>query len=250
MKFSKTLARAGVLLFSALCLLVFQLANSILLGSKVALAQDEFPTLAPNVVTFTPAVEDGTPVPAAISEIVPGTRFEEGDPYLKSIDEEGIIGDKSYGYYEIPENPDAVLIWTTDGTGTHYLVVEKGSDILTGGDDPENGFYRLVQRREELEKANETARLNRDTHKETAGFMRGGSIVAFGAAIGCVVTGVIPCVVGLIGIGAAAFVASLVQDDDKGEEQNTITTNNEEIATIEGQMRFRQRTGQISGGSG
>jgi len=61
---------------------------------------------------------------------------------------------------------------------------------------------------------------------------------------------VIPCVVGLLAIGATAFIASLVQDDDKGEEQNTITTNNEEIDTIEGQMRFRQRTGQISVGSG
>ena len=250
MKTSKILLRTGVLVLSAFCLVVFQVSLSSILVDSPAYAQP-FATLAPNTATLDPAGVVGTPIaPSIIPTIGPGERFEQGDSYLESIDKDGIVGDGTYGYYKIPENPNAVLIWTTDGTGTHYLVVEEGSHVLTGGADPENGFYKLVQRREELQIANDTARLNRDTHKESAGLMRAGSIVAFGAAIGCVVTGVLPCVLGLLGIGAAAFVASIGQDDDTGEQQNSITTNNEQIADIEGQMRFQQRIGQAAEGSG
>ncbi|MFQ5922583.1 MAG: hypothetical protein ACE5M4_07035, partial [Anaerolineales bacterium] len=187
-----------------------------------------------------------TPIPT----IGPGSRFEQGDPYLKTIDPDGIVGDSRYGYYVLPEDPDSVLIWTTDETGTHYLVVREDSEVLTGGSDPENGIYRLVQRREELKTANANARLDRDTHKETAGFLRGGTVLAWGAAIGCVIASAGACVLGLLGIGAAAFAASLAQDDDAGEQHNAITINNEQIADIEGQMRFQQKIGQSTEGSG
>ena len=129
MKYSKVLARTGILLFSALCLLVFQLANSILLGNTVALAQDEFPTVPPSDAEFESPIEDLDPIPTPIPTIGPGATFDEDDPNLPEIDEDGRVGDDEYGYYQLPEDPSLYLIWTTNEDGTHYTVVAADSHI-------------------------------------------------------------------------------------------------------------------------
>ncbi len=155
MKFSKVLARTGVLLFSALCLLVFQLANSILLGNTVALAQDDFPTLPPNIVTLTPAVNSGTPAPTPISSLEPEDYFDADDEERPEYEQiEG--GDKWFGYGEVKDDPDSYLMWFTDEDGTHYRLVSSDSEVLFGTIDPStgerrpNGYDQLISGRDNL----------------------------------------------------------------------------------------------------
>lgn len=189
MKIGKILARTGVLLFSALCLLVFQLANSILTGNTIALAQNDFPTLPPNTVTLTPAVEGGTPAPTLISTLAPEDFFDEDDedrPEYEDIE----AGDRWFGYGEVKDDPDSYLMWFTDEEGTHYRLVSSDSDVLFGTIDPstgerrENGYDQLIADRETLIDDLDDLRLeisgeanSRDGSFLGAGIVLGGGLV-------------------------------------------------------------------------
>lgn len=189
MKIGKILARTGVLLFSALCLIVFQFANSILLTKSNAYAQDEFPTLPPNTVTLAPAVEGGTPAPTPISTLEPEEYFEEDDPnrpearYTEK-------GDDQFGYGPANDEETKFLMWFTDEDGTHYRLVDSTSQILFGSVDPvtgqrrDNGFNQKVEERESLK--TELAELNVELRGEEratnrsfgfSGFLLGAGLV-------------------------------------------------------------------------
>ncbi len=157
MKFSKVLARTGILLFSALCLLVFQLANSILLGNTVALAQDEFPTVPPSDAEFEAPIEDLDPDSPSIAPLEPGDYLEFGDPRLPAQKDLAIEGGNEFaGYAPLNEEQSKYLMWYTDHQGIHYRVVDSSSQILFGTVDPltglrrENGFNKKVEQRETL----------------------------------------------------------------------------------------------------
>ena len=155
MKISKVLARTGVVLFSALCLLVFQLVNSILLVNSVALAQGDFQTLPPNIVTLTPAVEGGTPAPTPISTLEPNEYFEKDDPN-RPVARYTEKGDDQFGYGPVDDEETMFLMWFTNKDGTHYRLIDNTSQVLFGSVDPitderrENGFDKKVEERETL----------------------------------------------------------------------------------------------------
>ena len=131
MKFSKVLARTGVLLFSALCLLVFQLANSILLGNSVALAQDEFPTVPPSDAEFERPIEDLDPIPTPIPTIGPGQSFVEGEEELLPELLRPDLLESEYGYSEILGRPGLFLVWSTDESGVkHFFVLSEDNEYL------------------------------------------------------------------------------------------------------------------------
>lgn len=241
MKISKVLARTGILLFSALCLLVFQLANSILLGNTVALAQDEFPTVPPSDAEFESPIEDLDPIPTPIPTIGPGTTFEEDDPNLPEIDEDGRVGDDEYGYYQLPEDPSLYLIWTTNEDGTHYTVVAADSDILSGGENPDMGFLKLVDQREQLHTNIELARDNRETKRSNATLLRWGTIGLLAGGVVCTIASGGLCGLALIGIAATSFFASTQEDSDGEVYQNSVDSEVQQLSTVEGDLRFRQK---------
>ena len=244
MKIGKVLARTGIILFSAVCLTVFQLANSILFAKSNASAQNHFPTLAPNTVTLTPPIEDGTPIPTPIPTIGPGATFEEGDPNLPEIDEDGRVGDDEYGYYQLPEDPSLYLIWTTNENGTHYTVVSADSDILSGGENPDMGFLTLVDQREQLHTNIELARDNRETKRSNATLLRWGTIGLLAGGVVCTIASGGLCGLALIGIAATSFFASTQDDSDAEVYQNSVDSELEQLRTVEGDLRFRQRIAQ------
>jgi len=224
-----------------LCLFVFQLANSILLGNTVALAQDEFPTVPPSDAEFEAPIEDLDPIPTPIPTIGQGATFEEDGPNLPEIDEDGRVGDDEYGYYQLPEDPSLYLIWTTNENGTHYTVVSADSDILSGGENPDMGFLTLVDQREQLHTNIELARDNRETKRSNATLLRWGTIGLLAGGVVCTIASGGLCGLALIGIAATSFFASTQEDSDGEVYQNSVDSEAQQLSTVEGDLRFRQK---------
>jgi len=108
-------------------------------------------------IEFTPHVTDvgATPIPGAeaIPTPGPGQYFEEDDPNRPEVLREA--GDAFFGYGPLASNPDLYAVWVTDGSGTHYYMVEKDSDLIWGDADPlggrrDNGLEDLIATRSSL----------------------------------------------------------------------------------------------------
>ncbi len=107
--------------------------------------------------TFTPHVTDvgATAIPGAapIPTPGPGQYFEEDDPNRPEVLREA--GDDSYGYGPLASNPDLYAVWVTDGSGTHYYIVDGDSDLIWGDADPlggrrDNGLDDIIGARSSL----------------------------------------------------------------------------------------------------
>jgi len=220
MKIGKVLARTGIILFSALCLIVFQLANSILLSNSDASAENHFPTLAPNTVTLTPAVAGGTPAPTPISTLEPDEYFEKDDPkrpQVRYIEK----GDEQFGYGPVNDEETVFLMWYTDENGTHYRVVDSTSQILFGSVDPvtgqrrENGFNKKVEERESLktELADLNVKLRGEQRATNQSFGFSGLLLGVGLVVCILATaGVCTLATPIVAAGAVAGMAFGIQN--------------------------------------
>ena len=244
MKIGKVFLRTGVVLLSALCLLVFQVVTNSILADTRVYAKGQFETLAPNTITLTPAIEDGTPIPTPLPTVGPGQSFEQGDENLPKIADESKVGGEQYGYARLDDDPSLFLIWSTDERGTHYLVVGENSDILTGGNDPEMGFRSLVRKRNQLRTDIDLSVANKEEHRSSGTWFRIGTVLILGGAIVCtIITGGF-CGVAIAPIAAGPFWASLTQDSRARIEQNNVESLAGVLEETERNLRFQLKLGQ------
>jgi len=141
----------------------------------------------------------------------------------------------------LPEDPSLYLIWTTNENGTHYTVVSADSDILSGGENPDMGFLTLVDQREQLHTNIELARDNRETKRSNATLLRWGSIGLLAGGVVCTIVSGGLCGLALIGIAATSFFASTQEDSDGEVYQNSVDSEAQQLSTVEGDLRFRQK---------
>jgi hypothetical protein len=152
----------------------------------------------------------GTPivVPTPIPTVGPGQYFEEGDPALPQAGQRH--GNNRFGWATIPGQPGLVLVWVTDDEGTHYVVLDSGSDLFLGSLDSvtntrrEDGVEDYILQREELQ------RQRLATAGEGMGMGAALGVLAWGIGL-CPVTGGGGCVAGVVGAGAV-FAANAVRN--------------------------------------
>jgi hypothetical protein len=186
-------ARRALFILILASLFVVPLATGFLSPFSSAYAQIEF---TPNVSTLVVTV---SPQPATIGPLIwaPGMQFDcpVGMPERCRPDVVNIHGDDLFGWAELIGDPNLRLVWITDETGTHYMVVPTDdpqfSGLAGGG-----SFADLIEDREE------EIRYIQDREWEITG-----SVVAPGALIVallllCPETAGTTCL--LAGIGAAA----------------------------------------------
>ena len=112
------------------------------------------------------------------------------------------------------------------------------------------GFIKLVERRTELRNSIDLGVANRETKRSNGTLLRWGTIgLLAGGAICTIATGGV-CGLALIGIAATSFFASTTEDSDAEIYQNTIESEMQQLQTLEGNLRFRQKIGQSSGAGG
>src|SRR3990170_5477300 len=148
MPHTKTQARIGLVILILVSLIAVPLATGVLAPSTAAYAQIDF---TPNVSTL---VVTPTPQGATIGPLIrhEGDRFEcvglggvmggtECRPELISVH-----GDDYLGWGEMIGYPGLRLVWVTDETGTHFLVVSADNPQFMGTDG--GSFVELIEERE------------------------------------------------------------------------------------------------------
>lgn len=104
------------------------IATGIYSQKSRAYAGQDFPTVVPINATFAAPVGTAIPTSVPIPTLGPGQFFDDdAKPRLISSH-----GDDRFGWGELAEDSDLVLIWVTDEQGTQYLVAEKDSDFFLG----------------------------------------------------------------------------------------------------------------------
>lgn len=222
----------------AITIIACPLAATSLAVPSVALAGSQIGTVPPVSPDIPTPIGESEMLPTALPTVGPGQYFEEDDPTRPQIDPDGVIGDSEFGYVELAGQDGQYLVWMTDGSGTHYLVASKNSELLTGGADQDSGFFELAARREELVEEIALSRDQQATHQRSARNLRWGTIAILGGALGCVLISGGACGV-VIAASAVPFWSSLSQDTDAGLEQDAIESAERQLSQDEGQMRFQ-----------
>ena len=233
--------------FSAFCLLIFQLGTSVLASTKPAYAYQPFATVVPVDPEFEDPIDEEIPTPIPIPTIGPGSMFDQDDPNrprIKDIEE----GDARFGYGPMAGSDELYVVWTTDNTGTHYLVVNKDSDYLRGTRDSatgsryENGFDNLVKQREAEKLVRDENLAVRDSRESTADTAFGlGVLVAVAGGVACIVATLGICGA-IIGLGGAFMVAGYASQSTALDHNATARVHSNAIREMERRLNSRART--------
>ena len=247
MRLTKVLLRVSILLFSALCLLIFQLGTSVLASTKPAYAKQPFPTVVPVDPDFEDPIDEDIAVPIPIPTIGPGSAFDQDDPNrprVKEIEE----GDEQFGYGPMAGSDELYVVWTTDNTGTHYLVVQKDSDYLRGTRDSatggryENGFDNLIKQREVEKLIRDEEIAIRDSRESTADVALGiGVVVAVGGGVACIVATLGFCGA-IIGLGGAFLVGAFASQSTALDHNASAKVHSNAIREMERRLNSRSHT--------
>ncbi len=147
---TKAQARVGLIIIILVSLLVVPLATGLLAPRSTAYAQ----------IDFTPHVTDlpMTPTPQGMS--IGPLVYHEGDQFT-CVGLGGVMGgtecrpaliqvhgDDYLGWGEMMGYPGLRLVWVTDGTGTHFMVVSADNPQFSGSDG--GSFVELIEQRETL----------------------------------------------------------------------------------------------------
>jgi hypothetical protein len=176
----------------------------------------------------------GTPIemPTPISTVGPGQFFEHDDPLRPEVTV--VAGDPRSGYGWLAGDPHLYAVWVTDESGTWYLIVEEGSNLITG-EGEQHGFAWFIGQREQILADIAEAHDDMTTYNDTAdGFFLGALGLTFGGAV-CLAFTVGLCGVFLGGaIGAAWYMETNQRDAEL--EQNNIEALRSELRAVEEQM--------------
>ena len=247
MKFANVFFRASLLIFSALCLLIFQLGTSVLTSTTSANANQPFPTVVPVDPDFEPPIQEEILAPTPIPTIGPGSTFDQADPNRpreKFIEE----GDARFGYGPMAGSGKLYVVWTTDNTGTHYLVAHKDSDYLRGTRDSatggryENGFDNLVKQREAEKLVRDEEIAIRDSRESTANTAFGiGVVIAVGGGVACIVATLGICGA-IIGLGGAFIIAAFASQSTALDHNASARVHGNAIREMERRLNSRAST--------
>jgi len=137
------------------------------------------------------------------------------------------------------------VVWTTDNTGTHYLVVDKDSDYLRGTRDSatggryENGFDNLVKQREAEKIVRDEEIAIRDSRESTANTAFGiGVVVAVGGGVACIVATLGICGA-IIGLGGAFIVAAFASQSTALDHNASARVHGNAIREMERRLNSR-----------
>jgi len=235
----------GLVVLTTISLLVCPLAWGAQATIQVAFAGQPFTTLVPVQATFTPPVGSPMPSPIPIPTLGPGQYFEQGDSNRPKVDPNSIVGDAGFGYGRLAENLDLYVIWTTDEDGTHYLTVHKDSEILSGGSDPDGGFFNLVRERESILEGIELAVANQSTERAASERFGWGALGVVGLGIVCVVLTGGTCLA-FAGVAGGALWLSLSKDTEVDLIENQLESDREVLGEVEGNLGFVFSVGQVT----
>lgn len=179
-----------------------------------------------------------------IPTLGPGQVFERDDPNRPRLDPDTIIGYQGFGFAQLTENSKLYAVWITDGEGTHYLIVPHDSEVLTGGTNPDGGFFHLAPLLEPLFDQIKTAGDDRKEHHETANNFRVSTLVV-GIVWGICVIATEGLCLALGGFGGGLFGGSMLKDNDAAIQQNAIDSLNRQLEDVERRMRGKFKIGQV-----
>ena len=238
----KALSSAGLIVVIAISLFVCPLATAGSLGGQDVAAQAQLAQISFEP-QLTPLGIEATPEASTPAILQPGQYFEENDSNRPEVDADTLVGDALFGYAQLVGDPSLTAVWITDSEGTHYLIVDSASDVLTGGGDPNNGFFQLANHRDQIHSQILVALDNRDAHHETADTFRWGTLAAaIGWAACAILTGGLCLPVVAIGAGALWYTEN--KDNDAQVQQNLIEGYQRDLADDERLMRGRFKIGQ------
>jgi len=175
------------------------------------------------------------PTPAAQPTFGPGQYFEEDDPNKPDFDRDTIQGNHEFGYAQLTENPEFFAVWVTDEDGTHYLIVDMDCQIMTGGPDPNSGFFNIIRNIDSKYTDIQQAERHKDTHENSASSFRWGETIAAIAWGGCVVLTEGLCLP-LVGIFGGLAGLSLNKDNDAQIEEDNIEIYRQEIEDFQNDL--------------
>lgn len=205
---TKPRIRVAVLILLVFSLLACPLAINGFIPRSDAYAQIEF---TPNVATLTITE---TVVPVTIGPLVwaPGMSFDcpVGMPERCRPDVVAVHGDDRFGWGEMVGHPGLVLVWITDETGTHYMVVSADDPQLTGvaGGD---SFMELTELW--------TERVSYMGERVAEGVGSGGTafVIVMGLLIACPETAGVTCLIAGLTAGGAG-VGNIIRNAILGSQ--------------------------------
>ena len=146
---TKAKARLGLVVLILVSFFAVPIATGVLSPGTSAYAQIDF---TPNVATLEVTV---SPQPATIGPLIraPGMQFDcpVGMPERCRPDVVNLHGDDLIGWGEILGEPGLVLVWITDETGTHFLVVSADDPQLTSLPGSDSFMELMELRLEEID---------------------------------------------------------------------------------------------------
>ena len=248
----RPISRSFIISLTILSLILCPLTSGKFLPSNHALAGDqpqiEFtPHITPLTLTQTAESIGIDPIlrttPAPSPTLGPGQYFEEDDLNKPELDPDTIVGDRKFGFAQIIDNPGLYAVWITDADGTHYLIVENTSEVLTGETDPKRGFFYLADRRKTL-KDNILRTYDQMTkHRDTANnFRLGSGGGAFAWALCAWITG--GWCLSALGIAGAFYGLAENKDNDVEIQQILLKGYRDEFTDCERLMRGKFKIGQ------
>jgi hypothetical protein len=246
--------RPLIILITLLSLILCPLTSGKIISSNNASAEplnqiDFTPDITPLALTQTAESIQIDPnlrsTPMPTPTYGPGQYFEGDDPNRPELNKDLIIGDNDFGYARLTENPDLYAVWITDESGIkQYLIVDKKSEVLTGGTDPDSGFFTLIRKRDEKFNLILTAADQRNEHKNTGDSFAGGIVVTgfiWGACI--LATGGLCLPFG--GVFGGFIGLTFNEDSDARIQQTIIDGYQREVAQIESDLRGQFTIGRI-----
>jgi hypothetical protein len=141
-------------------------------------------------------------------------------------------GDEDYGWGEIAGRPDLALIWITDGTGTHYVIVSADDPQLQGSARVDD-FADLIEAREAAQ-----TRIDNATGEGNATGVGAGVVI--GLLMLCPESFGLTCVGAGLAVGGGAIINILrnqalreqAQEDLELAEFNIIGRYNQILQTL------------------
>ena len=208
-------------------------------------AYQQFGTIPPETREFEQAVTPILDIPTPLPTVGPGSSFDE-KPAVKFTEE----GDDRFGYGPLEGSDELCAVWTTDETGTHYVIVHKDSELLRATEDTvtggrhENGIEQLIKQREDIKQLldQELGQAGSRLASSNRSFSLGMGL-AVGAAAACVFITLGVC--GIIAGIAGGFLFAAYNGQDSSLAHLASATNySEAISSLDGRLneRLEKRT--------
>lgn len=122
----KSAIHFGAVFILSLGFVVLPIANSYIGSPILEDLSFQFTPLPASTVTLVPVFAETAVLPTPFPTVGPGQSFDQDSPNVpETVTEEG---DDQFGYGRIADNLNLLLLWYTDQSVTHYLVVDETNE--------------------------------------------------------------------------------------------------------------------------